>query len=71
LASVSRKSGHFRRNVNHLHKMGFFRDYRNSKTAGLGPPLVCRKSGLFTDVNRLVEHVLTDVVEEGGQIGAR
>jgi hypothetical protein len=28
--------------VIHGYKMGFFRDYRNSKTAGPGPPLFSR-----------------------------
>jgi len=35
-----KKRRHLCRQVIHRHKMGFFRDCRNSKTAGLDPPLI-------------------------------
>jgi hypothetical protein len=42
-----KKSGPYAAWVIHCHKMGFFRDCRNSKTAGLGPPLVFRQIRLI------------------------
>jgi hypothetical protein len=36
-----------RRWVIHRYKMGFFRDCRNSKTAGHGPPLILHKIPLI------------------------
>ena len=49
-------------------KWGFFAIAAIAKRRALARRLFRRNIGLFTDVNRLIQHIFADVIEEGLQL---